>query len=185
MCGRYVIFTSSEHRDMASILNEIRTSHHAEFGAAGSVEIYPSHSAPTIRMEQGLLSYTLLRWGIPLNRSKNLINARAETLGEKPMFSRLLPKGRCLLPANGFYEWKDSVKYLIRPETLDTFCFAGLSDPEGRFVIITADASEQMKNIHHRMPVLLDKAAGRIWLEDKDLSRLAPYPGNLLIQKAG
>ncbi|MFO7636025.1 MAG: SOS response-associated peptidase [Clostridia bacterium] len=185
MCGRYVIFTSEEYKEMAAILKEIEKHYKTGFGVLRTGEVFPSHMVPAVRMSRSSPVYSLMQWGIPLHQSRRLINARGETLAEKPVFSRLLPGGRCLLPANGFYEWKEKVKYLIQPEEMDTFYFAGLSDRDDRFVIITADASEQMRPIHDRMPVILNKTAGRAWLEKTDTSLLVPYPGILSIKKAG
>jgi putative SOS response-associated peptidase YedK len=184
MCGRYVIFTSEEYKEMQAILREIAKHFKTGIGVMKTGEIFPSYTVPAIGYPGGRYDYTLLEWGIKFDTGKSIINARSETIEEKKLFSRLLPSGRCLLPANGFYEWNSKVKYLIQPEELNTFYFAGLQDRNNRFVIITAESVNDMKDIHDRMPVILDKDMGEKWLKEKDTSILTPYFGRLSIKKA-
>jgi len=126
------------------------------------------------------LSY--YHWGLIPSWSKqtpsvsNLINARAETLLEKPAFQSAVKRKRCLIPADGFYEWKrnSSLKtpYYIRLKTCEMFAFAGIweewKDEKGNkkntFAIITTKANKIMQNIHNRMPVILSPQLENEWL---------------------
>src|SRR5258708_38370251 len=124
-----------------------------------------------------------------------MINARAETLAEKPSFKRLLHSKRCLIIADGFYEWKQEEKgpktpMYITLKNNEPFAFAGLWDtwksPDGLLLrtctIITTDANQMIESIHNRMPVILPDGAREEWLntgihDDQTLlPLLAPYP---------
>jgi putative SOS response-associated peptidase YedK len=148
-----------------------------------------------------------LRWGLVPSWAKDLavgnrmINARSETVAEKPAFSRLLHRRRCLIPADGFYEWrknsdgKTKTPMYIRMRGGRPFAFAGLwdqwRDPSGQAVrsctIITTTANELVRPIHDRMPVILREADYQRWLQPEgeaneapaassQLELLAPYP---------
>ena len=123
----------------------------------------------------------------------NMINARVESLLEKKTFSRLVEKKRCLVPMDGFYEWKKEGKakspYRIVTKDQEIFTTAGLwetwKNPKGEevhtFTIITLAANEFMQQIHDRMPAILTKDNEQLWL-DEDLGLnslmdlLLPYP---------
>jgi putative SOS response-associated peptidase YedK len=107
-----------------------------------------------------------------------MINARCETLAEKPSFKQLLGTRRCLIPAYGFYEWrregKSKVPLRIVMKDRQLFTFAGLwdvwrGDPEFgelyTFTIITTDANTLLRPIHHRMPVIIDSLGPTTWLD--------------------
>lgn len=186
MCGRYIIFTSEEYREMKAILKEIAKHYKTGIGTFTAGEIFPSTSVPAVITSGYKTTYGLLKWGIELYNSKKLlINARGETLEEKKTFIPLLESGRCLLPANGFFEWKDKVKYFIKPGDLQTFYMAGLYNRDGNAVIITTAANDEMEQIHDRMPVIFNKETGRLWLENYDSGLLVPYQKTLEIKKAG
>lgn len=122
-------------------------------------------------------------WGLIPNWTKDsrignrLINARAETLIQKPAFRGAYRHHRCLILADGFYEWtqegKTKIPYLIRLKSKMPFAFAGLWDrwqsPDGSEIlsctIITTEANETLKAIHSRMPVILSPSAYQAWLE--------------------
>jgi len=107
-----------------------------------------------------------------------MINARAETVAEKPAFKNAFLKRRCLIPADGFYEWKGAKgqkqpMLIILPDK-KPFAFAGLweiwdkNDPEPPYrscTIITTEASEAIRDIHHRMPAILKPEAYENWLD--------------------
>jgi putative SOS response-associated peptidase YedK len=108
-----------------------------------------------------------------------LINARSETLLEKPSFKEAVKKIRCLIPANGFYEWRRDgnrkVPMWIQLKTRQPFAFPGLWDcwtdrDTGKslytFTIITTRANALMRRIHHRMPVIYDREMGHEWLDE-------------------
>jgi putative SOS response-associated peptidase YedK len=106
-----------------------------------------------------------------------MINARVETLTQRPAFRGLLSHHRCLVPASGFYEWqgegRDKTPYYIHPENDQYIAFAGLYDiwfkPDGEelhtFTIITRDADEFMAQLHNRMPVILERELEDAWLD--------------------
>ncbi len=150
----------------------------------------------------------MLRWGLVPFWSKDpvggapLINARAETAATKPAFRAAYRHRRCLIPADGFYEWKrESGKkqpYFISMSDDKVFAFAGLwehwENPEGSVIesctILTTSANELVQSIHDRMPVILDPRNYHVWLDPKtkvaailqDL--LKPYPGQEMTMRA-
>jgi putative SOS response-associated peptidase YedK len=125
----------------------------------------------------------LMRWGLIPHWAKDektaykMINARVETLTQRPAFRGLLSHHRCLVPASGFYEWqgegRDKTPYYIHPEGQPYLAFAGLYDvwmnPRGEelytFTVITTEADPFMARLHHRMPVVLDRDLEDDWLD--------------------
>ena len=186
MCGRYIIFTSEEYREMKAILKEISKHYKIGTGTLNPGEIFPSFEVPAIKSSESGPEYSLLKWGFELyGTKKTVINAKSETLEEKRMFKFLLESKRCLLPANGFFEWSEKQKYFIKPADLQTFYMAGLYNSSGKTVIITTAANIDMLHIHDRMPVLFNKETGRLWLEKYDSGLLVPYEKHLEIKKTG
>jgi putative SOS response-associated peptidase YedK len=143
----------------------------------------PTQHLPVI-LNDGEPQIVMLRWGLVPFWSKgidakySMINARSETLLEKPAFKQALQRRRCLVLADGFYEWKKTpdgkLPMRITLAHGELFAFAGLWDnwknPEGgvvrSFTIITTDANELMKPIHDRMPVILHRDDEREWLNN-------------------
>jgi len=146
-----------------------------------------------------------LRWGLIPSWSRDaaigdrLANARAETAAEKPSFRQALRQRRCLIPADGFYEWKKSggrkEPYYVRLRDGGLFAFAGLwerwrgdeADPLETCSILTTDANDLLRPIHDRMPVILDPADYGPWL-DPDLHNpevvqalLRPFPAERMV----
>lgn len=143
-----------------------------------------------------------LKWGLVPSWAKDekigymMINARAETLLEKPAYNQLIYRKRCLIPADSFYEWKKTgnmkqpMRILLKSRKV--FAFAGLYDtwmrPDGgklhTCTIITTASNELMEDIHARMPVILDEAGEEKWLSRRlrtsteVLSVLKPYPAD-------
>ncbi|MBC2397658.1 putative SOS response-associated peptidase YedK [Clostridium tetanomorphum] len=161
-------------------------------------EIFPSDLTPVITTDEKI---KFLKWGfISKGNNKLVINARSESISEKPLFKKALYTNRCVLPANCFYEWKGEKgkkqKYRISVKGESIFSMAGIYDRfvdskgleyEG-FVIITTEANYEMSSLHHRMPVIFKIGEEKSWLsedikEDFDLtSILKPYKnGELLI----
>ena len=122
-----------------------------------------------------------LRWGdIPSwarNKpgAKRLINARSETVLEKPTFRSAFRQRRCIIPVNGWFEWRpengQKQPYWIRPEDTDVFSLAGIWESGGTspgsigtFVILTMAAEPEIADIHHRQPVILDEEAKEQWI---------------------
>jgi putative SOS response-associated peptidase YedK len=124
-----------------------------------------------------------MRWGLIPHWAKDektaykMINARVETLTQRPAFRGLLGHNRCLVPASGFYEWqgegRDKMPYYIHPQDAQYIAFAGLYDvwinPQGAelstFTIITTEADPFMAKLHNRMPVVLEKDLEDDWLD--------------------
>lgn len=162
--------------------------------------VAPSQTVAAVTNGQSKIDY--LRWGLVPSWAKDLavgnrmINARAETLAEKPAFARLLRRHRCLVPADGFYEWrrnpdgKTKTPMYIRMRGGLPFAFAGLwdtwRDARGATVpsctIITTTPNELMRTIHDRMPVILQESDYQRWLAPTEAPAeslqelLAPYP---------
>lgn len=175
MCGRFALTMDLPELEEAFPWVEFGSGHKARYNIA------PSQNVLTIPNQPGDRS-AFFRWGLIPHWSKDaqignkMINARSETVMEKPSFKQPFKKRRCLIPASGFYEWKKEpsgkVPYYITREDARPFAFAGLWElwsPEGidpvySCAIITTDANETLKPIHHRMPVILDPSEYRGWL---------------------
>mgnify|MGYP000867393406 FL=1 len=182
MCGRYALYGP------ASRIRE-------QFDLDDGFDFEPRYNiAPTMKVlvvhpgQHGERVASAYRWGLVPSWAKDvtigarLINARSETVAEKPAFRAAFRRWRCIVPANGFYEWKAVPEagrtlkqpYFIRPrDESDLFGFAGLSErwvsPEGDEVhtccIITTDANPVMMPIHDRMPVILRASDCGAWLD--------------------
>jgi putative SOS response-associated peptidase YedK len=126
-----------------------------------------------VRMRWGLIPH----WAKDEKTAYNMMNARIETLTQRPAFRGLLSHNRCLVPASGFYEWKaegrDKTPYDIHPEDQPYLAFAGLYDvwitPRGEELstctIITTEADPFLARLHHRMPVVLEQDLEDDWLD--------------------
>lgn len=176
MCGRFEAglteFDLADYREaIERIAPKVTTAFEPQ-------EAFPSQKLPIITGE-GL---SQANWGFPLNK-KLVINARSETITTKPMFSHAIIKQRCLIPAKSYYEWKHSkVKYQVNMEPMMTMAGLLLDSPQGkRFVIITTEANEQIKAIHHRMPVLLrpEQLSDYLFDTPSALAMLKPYEDQL------
>jgi putative SOS response-associated peptidase YedK len=128
-----------------------------------------------------------LRWGLVPSWSKDckgFINARAETAAEKPTFRSAFKKRRCLIPADGFYEWQRTKAgkrpYFIRLRDGEPFAFAGLWEGETSAILTTA-ANDLMRPIHDRMPVILASEDYERWLAEPDASVLRPYAADAMM----
>lgn len=148
-----------------------------------SYNIAPGQKILTIvKRANGCIKSANLHWGLippwtkSLNSDLKLINARAETLTEKPSFRNAFERKRCLIPATGFFEWQkngqDKQAYHIHLPEQSLFAFAGLwehwSDNQQSIyscTIITTAANQLMQNIHHRMPVIIAPQHYQDWLQ--------------------
>jgi len=189
MCGRFSL-TANEA--------ELNLRFELEGGAAPYVPRY--NGAPTqmlaVITSENPHKLNYLRWGLippwakDISIGNKMINARAETITEKPSFRTPLFSKRCLVPADGFYEWQQDANkqpFRIFVKNNPIFSLAGLwerwKSPEGTviesFNIITTEANSFMKPIHNRMPVILRREDEKTWLASKDsveiLSMLKPY----------
>lgn len=162
--------------------------------------IAPGQNVPVIIKDEGERKCVIMRWGLVPQWSNDpligfqMINARAETVAQKPDFKNSLRKRRCIVPCSGFYEWKKidkktKIPYHIKPENDNFFAFAGLWDTWNKdggdlttFAIITTTPNELIEPIHDRMAVILSKEDEQIWLDpnnqkpDELVSLLKPYP---------
>lgn len=197
MCGRFTLTADLEQ------LEERFSFHAAELSFKPRYNIAPSQQVLTvIGAEEHRAGW--LRWGLIPSWAKDpsmgdrMINARAETVAEKPSFRRALQKRRCLILADGFYEWRKEGKkktpIYIALKTHESFGFAGLwetwkSSAEEVIhscTIITTTPNVLMEPIHNRMPVILPRDAEAQWLnrsiEDPAqlLPLLVPYPANAM-----
>ncbi len=166
--------------------------------------ICPTQEIPVIRQDNHVRKVSTMRWGLvpswadDLKISTRMINARSETVAEKPAFRSALRNRRCLIPADGFYEWKTEGKkktpYWFRRSDDQPFAFAGLWDrwskhgaPIESCTILTTSANEVVAPLHNRMPVILSPSDYDIWLDPDatDPSRLSylfePFPANEMV----
>jgi putative SOS response-associated peptidase YedK len=199
MCGRFTLRTNLK-------LLEAAFDFQAEPEIEPRYNIAPTQQVLTVRLdpENGTRRAQFRKWGLvpswadsPALGSK-MINARAETVASKPAYRNAFKKGRCLILADGFYEWKrvgtKKQPFYITLDTGEPFAFAGLSEHWHRgeqvidsCAIITTDANELMATIHDRMPVILSPADYGLWLEtefhgeSKLASMLKRYPAEEMI----
>lgn len=192
MCGRFTFQVTSEQ--LASYFNLADAPE-----MAPRFNIAPSQAAPVIRLNRsGQPKLAEVRWGlIPFwakdkAMSARMINARAETVAEKPAYRTPFQRRRCLVIASGFYEWHTpstgKVPIYFSHAAGQPLAFAGLwdrwQDPQGETVdscsIITAEAVGVTKPYHHRMPVILDASQYQGWMErETDQATLAGWLGTL------
>lgn len=187
MCGRY---TNSTPPDVFAQL------FHATLGAIvlpPRYNIAPSDKVLACRVSADTRELVLLQWGLIPAWAKDpktgykMINARAETVAEKPAFRTAFKRRRCLIAADGFYEWKPAVPkkqpYYIRLKDGAPFAFAGLWEHwahDGQTIesctLIVTDANELMAPLHERMPVILAPESYDLWLDPtvQDPARLQP-----------
>jgi len=169
--------------------------------------IAPSQEIPAViqNRETGVREFRPFRWGLVPSWAKDpaignrMINARSETAAGKPAFRKSLRERRCLILADGFYEWqRDGSRkrpYYIRLRACEPFAFAGLWDhwapadgqPLETCTIVTTTPNELVQPIHDRMPVILPSSAYRLWLDPavRDVgpvqALLKPYPADEMI----
>ena len=191
MCGRFTLI-----RDIGSIARAFDVPVPDALKVQPRYNVAPSQNILTLIREKDTAPthLALLRWGLIPAWAKDesignrMINARAESLAEKPSFKRLLNSKRCLVIADGFYEWKSEpgskqkTPMYITLEDDEPFTFAGLWDtwhnPAGEALqtctIITTDPNEVMASIHNRMPVIIPSAAREEWLapQNHDIAAL-------------
>jgi putative SOS response-associated peptidase YedK len=205
MCGRYVLTTPAEALRRLFDFEE-------QPNLAPRYNIAPTQDVPVIRQRRepkGQRTIQMLRWGLVPSWSESLaggaklINARAETVRGKAAFRMAFERRRCLIPADGFYEWRpgDPAKppHLIARPDHAPFAFAGLwerwTPPAGAagidrpyidsFTILTTAANEALKVLHHRMPVILAAVDYGRWLDpnappDELVPLLRPASDDLL-----
>jgi len=176
MCGRYTLTSAPE------VLRAL-------FGYAGQPNFPPRYNiAPTqpiavVRIREGQREFALVRWGFLPSWVKDpkaftlLINARGESVIDKPAFRAAMKRRRCLIPADGFYEWQKAGErkrpHFVRARSGGPFAFAGLwetwTGPNGEELetaaIVTTRANRTLGVIHERMPVIVPPDAFDLWLD--------------------
>lgn len=187
MCGRFTLHLGAD--ELAREFGLVFSGLHLE----KRFNIAPGQVVIVVRPAKGACELDAMEWGLVPSWSKDPksgprpINARAETLAEKPMFRGPFKTGRCLIPASGFYEWKAEGKskrpWYLHPKDGTVFAFAGLSSlwegPEGELrtcTIITTEPNALMAALHNRMPAILPRERWDEWLDpaQRDPARLSP-----------
>jgi putative SOS response-associated peptidase YedK len=198
MCGRYSITTAPEAMRRLFGIKGALPNFPARYNVA------PTQVVPVVRLDaEGRRELVLLRWGLvpswlkSIDQRYSMINARAETVATKPAYRGSFRERRCLVPADGFYEWKAEAggkqPYRFTLKDGGLFAFAGLwdrwRDPAGgtveSFTIIVTDPNELARAVHDRMPVILDPAAWESWLGSKSktadlVALLQPLPAEAM-----
>ena len=158
MCGRYVV-TNPASKTKKIVKSAIKVDDIENYNA------HPYQNLPVIKKYSNGNALENLKWGIVPSWSKNkdykpLINARLETINEKVSFKKLIKISRCVVLADGFYEWKREEKiktpyYFLRKDKKSIY-FAGIYE-NNEFSLITEQASENVSQIHYRQPVILNE----------------------------
>ena len=182
MCGRY-----AASLDLATLVREFDAESRVSEPLAADYNVAPTKEAYLVRQGERGADVEVARWGLVPSWAKDrtigqrLINARSETVAEKPSFRAAFARRRCLIPANGYYEWyrpaKDGAKqpFYIHPRAGDEpWAMAGFYEiwrdptddsPYESFTIVTRAATDSLAYIHDRMPVVLAKSQFAVWLE--------------------
>lgn len=171
MCGRYTLTCPDEDTLIEGLpfdeINETRIRFRPRYNVA------PGQSSPIVYLNERGVALVDARWGFERAGSALVINARSERAAQAPMFRDAFAEGRCLVPADGFVEWRKEGRvnqpYLFRRTAGGLLMMAGLQQ-EGRYVILTCDARGMAAEIHDRMPVLLEPEAAHRWLHEAELA---------------
>ena len=202
MCGRFTLLV-----DLSIIKESFHVDEVASDYRPGN-NISPTQQISAI-VHDGKTRLVNFRWGLIPSWAKDpsignkMFNARAETIADKPSFRSAFKKRRCLIIANGFYEWQQQEKrkqpFHISLKSGAPFGFAGLYEtwmsPENKAIntctIITTEPNELIKPIHDRMPVIIPKEKEELWIDarvqDKEtlLSLMIPYPADEMKMSEG
>ena len=181
MCGRYTLTADAESIQLAFKLDSV------DGWLEPRYNIAPSQQVPVIS-NRDPKSLSFMKWGLVPSWAKDpkignrMINARSETAAEKPSFRTAFKQRRCLIPADGYYEWakqgKKKTPMYIQHAKREVFAFAGLWEswrqPDGNWLntcaILTTVANEKIRPIHHRMTVIVEPADYALWLEPRELT---------------
>src|SRR2546422_6024645 len=176
MCGRYLITSPPE-----AFRRLFR--YHEQPNFPPRYNVAPTQPIPIVRLAEGRRQFALVRWGLippwvkdPGNFSL-LINARGESVNDRAAFRNAMRRRRCLVPADGFYEWKReggrNRPYCVCPKQEGPIAFAGLWEswmgPNGEEMetaaIVTTAANRELAHLHERMPVIVPQEAFDLWLD--------------------
>ena len=191
MCGRFAITLPADA--MASLFEAVPAN---DLPEVPNYNVCPTNRIHAVVSEGGTRRLTAMRWGLiphwykAPNDGPLLINARSETVAEKPAFAKSIRERRCLIPASGFYEWTKGeddkrLPWFIFPKGEGPIVFAGLwrewggdDDRMATCAILTTAANEAMSALHHRQPVQIEKGDFGLWLgeEGKGAARLMKAP---------
>ena len=181
MCGRYTLTADSESLQQAFDLDIVDGWRQPRYNIAPSQQV----AAITDREPRKL---SFLKWGLVPSWAKDpkignrMINARAETAPQKPSFRTAFKRRRCLIPADGYYEWvkRDGLKapMYIQRDDREIFAFAGLwenwKQADGSWLstcaILTKDANDFIRPMHHRMTVIVEPEDYELWLSGRELT---------------
>ena len=191
MCGRYTLHQKvddlDQHYNLASEPSDIHDNYNV---APGQIMPVVTHDGTNRKLE-------LMKWGLIPAWAKDptigyrLINAREDSIFDKPLWRNLVLRKRALVPADGFYEWQKPAEpkgrkqpYYIHPKRISLFSFAGVwetwEDAEGKewktYSIITTEPNKEMAEIHNRMPVILYPEDETDWLEPTIVDRINLEP---------
>jgi putative SOS response-associated peptidase YedK len=199
VCGRYELHSSPAAIALAFGLKELPA-------LAPRYNIAPTQPVPVVRLSRaGEREFAELRWGLvpfwakDISIGNRMINARAETLANRPGFRDAYREKRCLLPADGFYEWaklaggkKQPVRAAMKNG--EPFALAGLwsrwrprdgGDPVETCTIVTTDANDLLQHVHDRMPVIVARGDYDRWLDvvrhEDPVDLLKPYPSQAMV----
>jgi len=179
MCGRFAVAKSHEQLTKRFGVVNIDPNYRLSFN------ISPRQKTPVI-LNEAPDEIQMVQWGLVPRWAKDdekyFINARAETLREKPAFKSIVRSRRCLVIADSFFEWqkqgKGKIPHRIYLPDDELFAFAGIWDTwqdRTTYAIITTEPNELVEKIHDRMPVILPREYERSWLKDGDVSLLKPF----------
>lgn len=178
MCGRY-LFSAEQNAELTQIVKAVERRYGQNSVPQG--EIRPTAVMPVLHEEHGRIQPALQTWGYKLPTSL-VINARAESVLEKPLFRDSVRQRRCIVPTSGFYEWDaEKHKYFFQQGRNQAMYLAGLTlmrNGAPSYCIITTAANDSMKTVHDRMPLILSKEQAADWILDSsatgDLLQLVP-----------
>jgi len=202
VCGRFGLFVAPE------VLEEYFGLDALVAAVEPRYNLTPGRAVAAVREREGQLRLDALQWGlIPFwakdtTIGRRLVNARLDSVAQKPAFREAWQRRRCLIPASGFYEWSERKggrkrPHFIRPADEPLLALAGLWErwrtPSGgeleTCVIVTADANAQLAPVHDRMPLLIPRDAQALWLDPRssleDVLKVAARPPALEVHPVG
>lgn len=173
MCGRYTLTCPDEETLLRGLPFDAFSETRIRLESKPRYNIAPGQRSPLVYLQGGKPILTDALWGMSRSRGGLAINARSETAQRTALFREAFVDGRCLVPADGFLEWRKEGRvnqpYLFRRTDGGMFMMAGLRHDD-RYVILTRESEGEVADVHDRMPVLLNAAAAGEWLTKGELS---------------
>lgn len=198
MCGRFSFAVPQSEAEKEFFIDRVIKPYDVTYNAS------PGHFVPIVKKFSDETVLDTYKWGLIPHWSKDaeignrIINARVETISKKPSFKPAFYSQRCLILADGFFEWRkeggEKIPYYFKLKSRNLFGFAGLYEnwksPEGDLIksctIITVEANRIVRDVHGRMPAILEKDNEKKWIDteektkEKLLSLLTPYEPSLM-----